>query len=99
MVERDCAIIKRSEQGESTRAKRVRVPSWRGFGHGSAGTVGGKLRSGPTDRSSAVDGEDGRAEQVLKRPAAGEVKASTAGAEFDELRRPLNCSPAGESPA
>ena len=46
---------------------------------------------GPAVRSTAVDGEDGRAEQVLEGPAAGQVKAEAAGglayagADFEEL--------------
>src|ERR1700693_278934 len=50
-----------------------------GFEHGSAGTVCGKLSSGQAVRSTAVDGEGGSAEQGLEGPAAGEVKANTAG--------------------
>ena len=66
-------------------------PNGEDFGHGSARTVCGKLSSGPAVRSTAVDGEGGGAEQVLEGPAAGEVKANTAGgvahasADFEEL--------------
>ena len=61
------------------------------FGRGSAGTVCGKLSSGPAVGSTAVDGAGNGAEQVLEGPAAGEVKANTAGslahasADFEEL--------------
>jgi hypothetical protein len=61
------------------------------FGRGSAGTICGKLSSGPAVRSSAVNGEGDGAEQVLEGPSAGEVKANTAGglahasADFEKL--------------
>jgi len=65
---------------------------WRGsFGHGSAETICGKLSSEQKVGSSAVDVEGDIAEQVLKRPAGGEVNANTAGgvantgADFEEL--------------
>ena len=63
----------------------------RGFGRGSAGTVCGKVSSGPAVGSTTVDGEGDGAEQVLEGPAAGEVKANTTGglanasADFEEL--------------
>jgi len=89
LVGRDCAI-----RGVSrARACEPRAYEWqlRGFGHGSAGTVCRKVSSGQAVRSTAVDGEGGRAQQVLEGPAAGEVKANTAGglanasADFEQL--------------
>ena len=81
----------RGEQGESMRAKSVRLASREVLSTAPQGTVCGKLSSGQAVRSTAVDGEGDGAEQVLEGPAAGEMQANTAGglanagADFEEL--------------
>lgn len=61
------------------------------FGHGSAKTACGKVSSSQAVRSTAVDGEGDRAEQVLEGPAGGQVDVDATGglaytsADFEEL--------------
>ena len=78
-------VMSRVRDGSGSRAERE------DFKHGSAGTSDWALSWEVRKGSTAVDGERGGAEQVLKGPAAGEMEADAAGgaadasADFEEL--------------